>query len=532
MRNLSQTQKDFIEGNTIDDSQGKWEEYHSYDEKTYVKKVGEEYILTDPDYLELKSPYKGVILDKYTDIMLKRYETDLDKLSIFDNPLKYALRNSPEFKESKITKKQLLENLNKKQLEENALTINNTNDIQNIINTFGVGRIPKPSVKDFIMKRANELGANYLIPARWKRSEGLTEGKKIVKEEISNNNEPEIISKLRKIVSDHQHQDIKDNITGNKIRVDVTTASLITQVYDALGNDNKTDFISKGLKSMQNIAYKIFKKNENLNKINETEEEEVKKRVEKEESYMRKYNEIHGVKNESFIKEEISYKQRKDLIGKNVIISPENDNENYDEYRDVVLTITDAGVGGRAYDEGVYPDALCDLIVAKTGEEFPFSLYEYEFVETNLTESEETSQQKNKFNPNQEKLPQIKRELYDMFIETSVGANKHFQKIKIDKIVDRLAEAWDVDLSKIQEELDLGSEIEKEHTKDNDLLAQVIALQHIVEEVDYYTNNKPEGWAEKELGREEAEHALGEGFDPFDNKERILSLFTTNQNKK
>ena len=56
-----------------------------------------------------------------------------------------------------------------------------------------------------------------------------------------------------------------------------------------------------------------------------------------------------------------------------------SDNDNYDDYRDLVLKITDAEIGGRGYDMAVYPDALCSFIVSKTGEEVPYSLYEYEF---------------------------------------------------------------------------------------------------------------------------------------------------------
>lgn len=77
------------------------------------------------------------------------------------------------------------------------------------------------------------------------------------------------------------------------------------------------------------------------------------------------------------IKEESGGKQRRDLIGKRVVIT--SDNDNYDDYRDLVLKITHAEVGGRGYDMGVHPDALCSFVVAKTGEEVPYSLYEYEF---------------------------------------------------------------------------------------------------------------------------------------------------------
>ncbi len=77
------------------------------------------------------------------------------------------------------------------------------------------------------------------------------------------------------------------------------------------------------------------------------------------------------------IKEERDIKERKDLIGKKVIIT--SDNDNYDDYRDLELKITHAEIGGRGYDKSIYPEALCSFIVVKTGEEVPYSLYEYEF---------------------------------------------------------------------------------------------------------------------------------------------------------
>ena len=65
------------------------------------------------------------------------------------------------------------------------------------------------------------------------------------------------------------------------------------------------------------------------------------------------------------------------LINKKVRII--SDNENYSEWLNRVLTITHADNKGVGYDDSCYPEKLCDLEDAETGEECPFALYEYEF---------------------------------------------------------------------------------------------------------------------------------------------------------
>jgi len=63
--------------------------------------------------------------------------------------------------------------------------------------------------------------------------------------------------------------------------------------------------------------------------------------------------------------------------GQKVKISEENDNDNYDLFRNQTLIITHASVGGRWYDDTMYPQKLLDL-ETEIGESVPFSLYEYE----------------------------------------------------------------------------------------------------------------------------------------------------------
>lgn len=64
-------------------------------------------------------------------------------------------------------------------------------------------------------------------------------------------------------------------------------------------------------------------------------------------------------------------------VGQKVKVSSENDNDNYDSFRDKVLIITHAEVGGLGYDDGMYPEKLM-CFETEDGEEVPFSLYEYE----------------------------------------------------------------------------------------------------------------------------------------------------------
>jgi hypothetical protein len=64
-------------------------------------------------------------------------------------------------------------------------------------------------------------------------------------------------------------------------------------------------------------------------------------------------------------------------VGQKVKISSSNDNENYDSFRGEILVIVDSEVGGRGYDDSMYPQRLMSF-ETEEGEEVPFSLYEYE----------------------------------------------------------------------------------------------------------------------------------------------------------
>lgn len=69
-------------------------------------------------------------------------------------------------------------------------------------------------------------------------------------------------------------------------------------------------------------------------------------------------------------------------LNQKVKVSPENDNENYDSFRDKILIITNVAKNEQdhpGYDNSVYPDYLYDL-KTKDGEEVNCSLYDYELI--------------------------------------------------------------------------------------------------------------------------------------------------------
>jgi hypothetical protein len=80
-------------------------------------------------------------------------------------------------------------------------------------------------------------------------------------ESINEAKEPEVITQLRKIVKDKQNDLIKDTKSGKKVRVDMNSANLMVQVYDALKKQsNKDKFVKSGIVSMGHMAYKLMKK--------------------------------------------------------------------------------------------------------------------------------------------------------------------------------------------------------------------------------------------------------------------------------
>ena len=73
--------------------------------------------------------------------------------------------------------------------------------------------------------------------------------------------EPEVITQLRKIVKDKQNTLVVDTKSKKKVRVDMQSANVMVQVYDALKQQsNKDKFVKSGIVSMGHMAFKLLKK--------------------------------------------------------------------------------------------------------------------------------------------------------------------------------------------------------------------------------------------------------------------------------
>ena len=95
---------------------------------------------------------------------------------------------------------------------------------------------------------------------------GRAEKSRLKKESVVNEaTEPDVITQLRKIVKDKQNDLVVDTKSKKKVRVDIQSASLMVQVYDALKQQsNKDKFVKSGIVAMGHMAYKLMK-NEGVN---------------------------------------------------------------------------------------------------------------------------------------------------------------------------------------------------------------------------------------------------------------------------
>jgi hypothetical protein len=92
-----------------------------------------------------------------------------------------------------------------------------------------------------------------------------------ITESINEVKEPEVITQLRKIVKDKQNALVVDTKSKKKVRVDMQSASLMVQVYDALKQQsNKDKFVKSGIVMMGHTAFKLIK-NESVNEAKDVE---------------------------------------------------------------------------------------------------------------------------------------------------------------------------------------------------------------------------------------------------------------------
>jgi len=79
-------------------------------------------------------------------------------------------------------------------------------------------------------------------------------------ESVNEAKEPEVITQLRDIVKRKTNKKIKDPKTKKTMRVDMFTANVITQVYDAVKKtSHKSKFESLPLDKMAQLSFKMMK---------------------------------------------------------------------------------------------------------------------------------------------------------------------------------------------------------------------------------------------------------------------------------
>ena len=81
-----------------------------------------------------------------------------------------------------------------------------------------------------------------------------------IKESVNEAVEPEVITQIKTIAKNHQHDVVIDPKSGKKMKVDAFSASAIATVYDALSSSSKEKFLASGLLGMQQMAMKLLKK--------------------------------------------------------------------------------------------------------------------------------------------------------------------------------------------------------------------------------------------------------------------------------
>lgn len=131
------------------------------------------------------------------------------------------------------------------------------------------GRTINGNVKGFLsLPLKKEKGGIYAEKVwkdklfRWVKGnapDSITANMKESVNEINEAKEPEVISHLRDIVKKKQNKKIKDPISGKMMRVDLYSASAVTQVYDAINKSNKSKFEKLSLPKMVNVAFSVMK---------------------------------------------------------------------------------------------------------------------------------------------------------------------------------------------------------------------------------------------------------------------------------
>jgi hypothetical protein len=137
-------------------------------------------------------------------------------------------------------------------------------ELPNILSTMGTNDLSKKSP-------TNRFNKNKMI-SLGKGFDKLSDSDKKVfintlmynvglAESVNESKEPEVITQLRDIVKRQTNKKIKDPKTKKTMRVDMFTASAITQVYDAIkkNSSHRQKFESLPLDKMAQLSFKMMK---------------------------------------------------------------------------------------------------------------------------------------------------------------------------------------------------------------------------------------------------------------------------------
>jgi len=138
-------------------------------------------------------------------------------------------------------------------------------ELPNILSTMGTNKFSKkPPTNRFNKNKMISLGKGFDKMPDYDKNvfiNTLMYNAGLYKvESVNESKEPEVITQLRDIVKRKTNKKIKDPKTKKTMRVDMQTANVITQVYDAVKKtSHKSKFESLPLDKMAQLSFKMMK---------------------------------------------------------------------------------------------------------------------------------------------------------------------------------------------------------------------------------------------------------------------------------
>ena len=227
---------------------------------------------TSNHYAKLK-PYVDKFWDKlqnesvnedkvYIDYLNKQkgFKQDRIKFNSYEEAVKWARKNFEKFNPDMIKYESVNEgSLYSSQQLIQKLTPKIEKDVELLKKEF-------PNYDIQLVKNRYERDGSYTLSISGKNTSTVDNNKlqKVIKakikESVNEAVEPEVITQIKTIAKNHQHDVIVDPKSGKKMKVDAFSASAIATVYDALSSSSKEKFLASGLLGMQQMAMKLLKR--------------------------------------------------------------------------------------------------------------------------------------------------------------------------------------------------------------------------------------------------------------------------------